>query len=124
MSKRQPVSLANPSPAPSVGQQATHQPAVTDLKDWISLAECASRLPSPVPGKRTASITVLRLARKHGLTVLRRGRYRFVYWPDVLGTFQPEQVKQPRPPRFSGGARRTLAQAEWTRKKLEELGVA
>lgn len=96
---------------------------LADLVNWISLAEAAARLPSPQQGKRTKSATVLRLARKHGLTVLRRGQWGFVYWPDVLATFQPEQLRQPRPVRFPGSARRSLEQDDWTRKKLEEFGV-
>lgn len=118
--------LDSPS-GPAMNQNArpnSNPDKLNDLTNWISLAECAARLPSPQQGKRTKSATVLRLARKHGLTVLRRGQWAFVYWPDVLELFKPERVTQPRPPRFPNGARRTLAQAEATRKKLEELGVA
>jgi hypothetical protein len=93
-------------------RQTNAPPApLTDLTNWISLAECAARLPSVQPNKRMRSYSVLRLARRHGLKILKRGPYRFVYWPDVLATFQPEHVKPTSPPRFQNTARRTLAQS-------------
>ncbi len=60
---------------------------MSDLMEWLPLAEIARRLPSPQPGKRTHVTTVYRLAVKHKLEVLRRGRYRFLRWADVLRIF-------------------------------------
>ena len=95
-----------------------HSP--TDLTNWISLSECAARLPSTHAGRHTKSDTVLRLARKHGLRVLRRDNFYFVYWPDILSTFKPERTAAPRPQRH--GRRRTLAQIEETKRILKEHG--
>lgn len=95
---------------------------VTDLHNWISLSEAAARLPSPRTGKRTHSSTVFRLAKKHGLQMLKRGPYRFVFWPAVLEILQPDQPASPRPQREMG-ARRSLAQDRRTQESLRRHGV-
>ena len=96
-----------------------------DLANWVSLSEAAARLPSPRTGKRTHASTVRRLAVKHGLQMLRRGAYKFVYWPDVVKLFQPVSLLRPGPPcGRTRAARRTLAQERETQQTLKEFGLA
>lgn len=90
-----------------------------DLSRFVSLAEAARRLPSTQAGKRVHVSTVYRLAVKHGVMLLRRGQWRYVEWEGILRLFTVELPAR----RIEPQPRRSKAQAEWTRKTLEEAGI-
>lgn len=66
----------------------TTQQELRSLDGWVSLAEAASRIPSPRPGKSTRAHTVLRIALKNNLAIIRRGPWRFVKWSEILALFE------------------------------------
>jgi hypothetical protein len=86
-----------------------------DLQEWISLAEAARLVPSPLPGRKTAISSVWRWARKYKWPTLRRGCYTFVRRSDVLGLFQLE-----RPPAVVARGR---GHAKWTERVLKQAGL-
>ncbi len=92
-------------------------PGPLDLSEWISFAEAARRLPSPRAGRKTALSTIYRLAKRHKLTVLRRGCWRYVRWGDLLKLFEPEQQ-----PEIQKRARGKARAPGWVDEELRRLG--
>jgi len=110
--------------APPILAKQTPTTADNELTNWISLAEAAARMPSPIAGGTTQAKTVLRLARKQGLEIRKRGWYSFVYWPDIVQLMVPVQTPVPAEKLKTSLVRRKLDHQTQLQSKLEELGLA
>lgn len=84
------------------------------LQDAVSLSEVAALLPSPRRGRRTDTATVYRLAKKAGMTILRRGRFRFLLRSELDLLYQREPLEREKP-----RGKTSLA----TKRRLKELGL-
>jgi hypothetical protein len=92
-----------------------------DPSEYVSISECAARLPSTRAGKKVHPVTVRRLARKHSLPTVRLNGNLFIHWPSVLALFEPVPRFDPPPKSRPSRAR---ARQEWTQKVLREAGLA
>lgn len=88
-----------------------------ELGEWVSLAEAARMLPSPRAGKKTHLSTIYRLAAKHKLPLMRRGRWLFLRKADLGRLFTREPIVETKAVKPSKQTER------WAQGVLKKAGI-